>query len=94
MFRHVAVITFKPEVSDEGIAAMAKALLAIRTPGMISLSCGRDYGYRGSAHFAVVGDFDSLEAYKTFSDSEAHKAYREQHSSQIVATAVVVQYES
>jgi heme-degrading monooxygenase HmoA len=93
MFRHVAAITFKPNVTTDQVDAMAEALRAIRTPGMISITCGRDAGYRGSAEFAVVGDFESLDAYRQFSDSAAHQAYREDHSSRLVDKAVVVQYE-
>ena len=92
MIRHVALFTFKKSATSEQVDAMARSLLAIESAGMIRMTCGRDLGVRGTADFAIVGEFESIDAYKAFSASDDYQAYREHHSSKLVDQVLIVQY--
>lgn len=89
MIRHIVLIRFKPEVSEETIAGLFDELKAIETklPGLLALSAGRSESpekmERGHMHgfTADFADWDALQAYQDHPD---HKAL----GAKLVANAV------
>jgi quinol monooxygenase YgiN len=80
MIRHVVFLTFKPETTEDGIAAIEKGLGAL--PGVIpeirEYSFGRDI-VRGerSCDFALVSAFADMEAMKRYQVHPDHQAVLE-----------------
>ena len=78
MLRHIVLMTFKPEASEEERRAVRAALegLRDRVPEVRALVCGSNVG-SGPNHrdFALVADFDDMAAFKRYIASEPHQAY-------------------
>ena len=74
MIRHVSVLTFAPETSDEQIQAIEAALATL--PSRLSMRAyhfGRDLGMNdGNASFGIVADFDSVDDYLAYRDDPEH----------------------
>lgn len=89
MIRHIVLVKFQPQVTEEKIAALWDELGAIRAvvPGVLSITAGRSESpeqiERGYMHGFVVdfADWDALAAYQDHPD---HKAL----GGQLVANAV------
>lgn len=77
MIRHVVVVSWLPEATDEQKQRVSEELAALRPlmTGLRSYSCGPDAGLnQGNASFAIVADFDDAEAYRAYRDHPAHLA--------------------
>ena len=77
MIKHIVMIKFKPETSEEQIADIEKGLA--RLPGIIpeikEYDLGRDVLHTDrSFDFALVGLYDDLAALKRYSDHPDHQA--------------------
>jgi Stress responsive A/B Barrel Domain len=78
MIRHIVLIRFRPDVSDEKIAGMFEALLRIRAKleGVLSITSGRSESpeqlERGHMHGFVIDfrDWDALAAYQAHPDHQ------------------------
>jgi hypothetical protein len=88
LIRHIVLIRFKPEVTEDRIGAIFAALpkLAARL-GVLAFACGRSESperiERGYMHGFTI-DFASWEALKTYADDAEHKRF----GSEIVAHAI------
>lgn len=95
MLRHIVLMTFKPEASEEERLAVQAALEGFRAniPEVRSLVCGRNVG-SGPNHrdFAVVADFDDMAAFRRYLASEPHQAYV-RGPARAVATIAAIQHE-
>ena len=78
MLRHIVLLTYKPEASAQDRAAVRAAIegLAAQVPEIRALVCGENLGSGPNHHdFAIVADFDNLEAFRRYTASPAHQAY-------------------
>ena len=75
MIRHVVVLTWKPEATQEQKQEVSAALgtLPPLLKGLLSYSFGHDAGLAdGNASFAVVADFEDVESYHAYRTHPAH----------------------
>jgi len=97
MFRHLAILKFKPDASEE-----AKKRFLENFPNMAK-SIGRDAGMGGESHVKAgryppnydVGlqmDFDSPAAYFEYAESAVHQKFFAEFVGPIIAERVVVQF--
>jgi hypothetical protein len=98
MIRHVAILLLKPETTAEQIAGLESALRALRTPGLISLSCGRDLGLRAgetprNTSFAIVADLEDSAAFHRYDTDPDHHQLRQRYTVPMSLSAVRAQYE-
>lgn len=76
MIRHIVLIRFRPDVTEEGIAAIFADLAAIKSvlPGVLSITAGRSESpeqiERGYMHGFVAdfADWQALAAYQAHPD--------------------------
>jgi hypothetical protein len=105
MFRHIAILKFKPDAKAEDIAAYFAAF-----PGMIESlpvvrSCiiGRNEGSGGETHVrkhnfspnydvGLTMEFDSPQGYRDYAESAEHQAFFAKYCTPILAERVVVQF--
>jgi hypothetical protein len=75
VIRHVVLYSWKPEVTDAQVAAFADGLAALpaRIPEIRSYRFGPDIGQGGTEQFALVADFDDLDAYQRYVEDPAHR---------------------
>jgi len=79
MIRHIVLIRFRPDVSEETIATLWEELRAIggKVPGLLSIAAGRSESpekiERGYMHGFTVdfANWAALEAYQTHPDHRA-----------------------
>lgn len=91
---HVALFTWKPGTGDEEVRALRAALGEL--PGLIpdirSFRCGPDAGVgTGNDQFAVVVEFDDLDAYERYAADPRHREVVERLLKPILATRHAVQ---
>ena len=93
--RHVATFTFVEDVTEEQIANVTAGLegLPDAIPEIEALTCGPDAGLNdGNAHYSVVADFPSIDAYLAYRDHPAHQAVLAERIRPILASRVAVQF--
>ena len=106
MFRHLAILKFKPDAPEEAkkrflenFPNMAKAI-----PQIKAWSIGRDAGMGGESHVKAGGyppnydvglqmDFDSAAAYFEYAESAVHQKFFAEFVGPIIAERVVVQFQ-
>jgi len=91
---HVALFTWKPGTSDEQVQELTVALAAL--PGQIadirSFRLGADAGVAvGNDRFAVVAEFDDLDAYKRYASDPRHRDIIDRLLKPILGTRHAVQ---
>ena len=96
MLRHVVLLRFAPETSDEALDEIISALRDL--PGLIpeirGYDVGRDLGLaEGNAGIGVCADFDDAEAYAVYRDHPAHRAVIEQLILPILDDRAAVQFQ-
>jgi len=96
MIRHVACLTWKAGVTDAEIEAVRAGLVEL--PGLIpeirAYTLGSDLGaVDGNAHFAIVADFDDVDAWRRYQDHPAHQAVLTERIRPILAARAAVQVE-
>jgi len=75
MIRHVVVMTWKPEATEEQKQEVSAALATLPPllNGLLNYSFGHDAGMAdGNASFAVVADFEDAESYLAYRTHPAH----------------------
>ncbi len=77
MLRHVALFRWRPGTTEEQVRAVEEGLA--RLPGLIpeirDYRFGPDAGLReGNYDFAVVADFDDVEAWRRYVEHPDHQA--------------------
>jgi hypothetical protein len=105
MFRHMAILKFKPDAKKEDIdayfAAFPKLMASI--PVIRAWNIGRNEGAGGETHvkkhnFAPNYDvgltmvFDSPADYRAYAESAEHQAFFAKYCTPILAERVVVQF--
>ncbi|GAA4226778.1 hypothetical protein FHR32_002377 [Streptosporangium album] len=95
MFRHVVLFTWAEEATAEQRATVATELLKL--PEVIAeiraYTVGADAGVNPGNHdFAVVADFDDVDAYGVYRDHPIHQAVIAEHIKPILASRAAVQY--
>jgi len=96
MFRHVVLITWKPDATEAQKGAVAGELGKL--PGMIDVIRGYQFGADAginpaSCDFALVADFDDADGYLVYRDHPAHRKVVEDHLNPIVASRASAQYQ-
>ena len=91
---HVALFTWRPGTSDEQVQQLSDALATL--PGQIdeirSFRLGPDAGVAvGNDRFAVVAEFDDLEAYKRYASDPRHREVIDRLLKPILASRHAVQ---
>ena len=95
MIRHVSVLTFADDATDEQIDAVATALRALPAtiPELRDYRVGRDLGIDpGNGSFVVIGDFDDEDGYRAYRDHPDHVAVARAHILPILAGRTAAQY--
>ena len=94
-FRHLLMMRFKDDASEEQIGAFFDGLASIpeRIDQIVRYDFGPDLGL-GSSSFdmALIADFDSEDDWHSYTDYPHHHAFT-RDVAPIVAEAVRVQYE-
>jgi hypothetical protein len=93
---HVALFTWKPGTTDQQVDEVADALRAL--PGLIpdirAFRFGADAGVSvGNDRFAVVAEFDDLEAYKRYASDPRHRGVIDRLIKPIMGSRHAVQFE-
>lgn len=97
MFRHVVMMKFTPESSQEqrdwvlaGLGELGASIDEVR-----SFVFGADAGVAaGNYDLAVVADFDDAEAYLRYAAHPAHQAFLAERVKPILASRAAVQFAS
>ncbi len=95
MLRHVVLLRWRDDATDEQVAAVADGLAAL--PAAIdtirAYRIGPDAGINdGNLHYAVVADFDDEAGYLVYRDHPAHQALIAERIAPILAERAAVQY--
>lgn len=106
MFRHMAILKFKPDAKESDIAAYFEAFpkLMASLPVIKAWRIGRNEGSGGETHvrkhsFApnydvgLTMEFDSPQAYRQYAESPEHQAFFAKYCTPILAERVVVQFQ-
>jgi len=91
---HLALFTWKPGTGDEQIRALCDGLATL--PGLIpdirSYRFGADAGLtEGNDRFAVVAEFDDVDAYRRYAADPRHRDVIERLLKPMMATRHAVQ---
>ena len=73
---HVALFTWKPGTTDEQVQQLTDPLIALPAliPGIRSFEVGPDAGVSvGNDRYAVVVEFDDVEAYRRYATDPRHR---------------------
>ena len=77
MIRNVVLAKLKPDVSEQDVEVALAALKGIRTPGLLSITVGRDLGLRqGNWDVAVVTDLANEGSYRIYDTDAEHNRVR------------------
>ncbi len=96
MLRHIVLVSFKPEATDDQVAAWYRAVkeLCEESTEVLSFSLGKNIGSGPNQHdAALVADFDNIDAFRRYVGGERHKAYVEQHARHVTAKLAAIQHE-
>ncbi|MFC4062675.1 Dabb family protein [Planomonospora corallina] len=96
MFRHVVLLAWTPDATDEQKAAVLTALgtLPGAIPQIRSYAFGADAGVSPGNHdLAIVADFDDAEDYAVYRDHPVHQAVIAERIKPILASRAAVQFE-
>ena len=96
MFRHIVLVRWSAESSEEQRGAARAALETL--PSLISeiraARFGSNVGSGPNHHdFAVVMDFDDRDAFRRYIQHEAHRAYVDGPAKAAVGALAVLQHE-
>ena len=96
MLRHVVLIRWKPETSDDQKRAVREGLAALPTaiPEIRSYQFGDDAAIaKGNFEFAIVADFENALDFQTYAAHDAHQKLIAEHIRPILQDRAAVQYE-
>ena len=97
MFRHVVLLTWKPDTTPEQKEQVTTDLSTLPklVPGIRDYRIGADAGLvAGNADFAITADFDDADAYLVYRTHPAHIDVLDRTIRPIAAQRVAVQYET
>jgi len=94
MVRNVVVLHLKSGTPPEAVQALKKALEAMKMPGLLRLTVGRDLGLRdGNADVGIVSDLADEAAYRAYDADEEHNRIRRDMVAPIAASIERCQFE-
>ncbi len=96
MFRHVVLINWTPEATEEQKERVAVELsrLPALIPSLRAYHVGRNAGITPGAYdFGLVADCDDLDGYLAYRDNPEHRAIIDTFITPIVAQRASTQYE-
>jgi heme-degrading monooxygenase HmoA len=94
VIRNVTLVQFKPGTTDAYVETIVEAMRALRIPGMVGLSMGKDLSLRdGNMQFAVVADFVDAAAFRAFDTAPEHLRIRREMTGPVLVRYERVQYE-
>lgn len=96
MIRHVVGLTWTNDATDTDVAAVRAALAALpeQIPEIRAYTFGSDLGLvDGNADFAIVADFDDVDAWHRYERHPAHQAALTDRIRPILAARAAVQLE-
>ncbi|HLX46848.1 MAG TPA: Dabb family protein [Streptosporangiaceae bacterium] len=96
MLRHVVLLAWKPEASEEQKQRVAAELSKLPSliPAIRAYQFGPDAGIsEGTFDFGIVADFDDADAYRSYRDDPRHRAVIDQNITPILDRRAAVQYE-
>jgi hypothetical protein len=91
---HVALFTWKPGTTDEEVRVLQDALAELPQliPEIRSFRCGADAGLAGgNEQFAVVAEFENVEAYERYASDTRHREVIERLVKPMLGTRHAVQ---
>jgi Stress responsive A/B Barrel Domain len=92
--RHISCLSWNERATPEAVEAIRAALeeLPDLIPELRAYTVGADLGLAaGNADFAIVADFDDVEAWRRYTDHPAHQAVLVEQIRPILASRVAVQ---
>ena len=97
MFRHVVLITWKPDATEAQKGSVAGELGKL--PGVIDVIRGYRFGHdigvnTGNFDFVVVADFADAEDYIAYRDHPLHRALVAERIAPHVAERAAVQFDA
>lgn len=94
MIRHVLTARFVDDVDPSDLEEFIAAVRSVSVPGMRALRCGTDLGVlEGNWDYAVVADFDDVEAYRAYDRAPEHLRIRAELAPRVIAEVSRVQFE-
>jgi Stress responsive A/B Barrel Domain len=96
MIRHVVLISWTPEATDEQKERLRAELrkLPALIPSIRALECGPSAGiHPGAFDFGLAADFDDADGYRAYRDNPEHRAIVDQLINPIAARRAFTQYE-
>ncbi len=96
MFRHIVLLQWKDDSTEEERAAVPAALkgLPAMIPQLRSYVMGDDAGVNeGNMNLGIVADFDDVEGYLVYRDHPAHQEIIREKIQPILAGRAAVQHE-
>lgn len=96
MLRHIVLVTFKSDASEDQIAAWREAVtdMCTNSDDVVSFSLGMNIGSGPNHHdAALVADFEDIEVFRRYVGSALHKAYVENHARHITEKLAAIQHE-
>lgn len=95
MFRHVLLMTVRPDAEPGQITGLVEALrgLPAQIPEIISYQVGEDLGLRdGNADLALVAEFADEGAWRAYLAHSAHRAVVAEHVEPVVVSRQSAQF--
>lgn len=94
MILHLALFTWKKEVTDDAVAALTAALQAMvgQVPELVSYECGPNLRLRpGGADYGVAALVEDEAGLTAYLDSDAHAEVYREHLGRMIDTRSAVQ---
>lgn len=95
MLRHIVLLTWTEDATEEQKAAVAAGLAELpgRIPELRRYEIGVDAGLgKGNADLAVLAEFDDADGYAVYRDHPAHQAVITERILPILASRVAIQH--
>lgn len=96
MLRHIVLVSFKPEATEQQLAAWRAAVtnLCETDDEVLSFALGTNVGSGPNHHdAALVADFADMDAFRRYVSSDGHKAYVEDYAKHVTAKLAAIQHE-
>lgn len=95
MLVHCVVVRFKPDVTPNQVAQLGAAIAALpgHVQGIRRAVHGADVGERvTNADYALVLEFDDVDAFLAYRDHPAHEALVQDHVRPLAASTAATQF--
>ena len=96
MIEHIVLFKWKPEASDLQISEAINSLRALKSkiPGIIDLSCGKNFSERGQGfQHGLVVRFNNRESLKNYLPHPSHQEIFQNLIKPILADIIAIDYE-